>query len=238
MPQSGSNWAHLQEFAQRFSLSENASQPEMRALFEPSIEFAACLIDMVGELDARWEHITGFDRQNARDNLMRSAQHILEAVIAALAGMYASANVIYRLSVESILQSTYSDEEMLERLGPERKAMIVQNDWDLGASDYRRVLLQTSSLRQSTNRLYTIYRLLSKVAHGDLRLFASLDQHLHALPRHAPEEAQELHKLMREGNAASGILIRKRFRSLFTVAHLERVANFDETVRKLQAGVV
>ncbi len=234
----GSNWSHLQEFARRFSLAENAAQPEIRALFEPSIEFAACLIDMVGELDARWEHINGFDRQNARDNLMRAAQHILEAVIAALAGMYASANVIYRLSVESVLQSTYSDEEMLDRLGPGRRDTIVQNDWDLGASDYRRVLLQTSSLRHPANRLYTIYRSLSKVAHGDLKLFASLDQHLHALPRYFPKEAHDLQALMREGNAAAGVLIRKHFRSLFTAANLERVANFDETVRKLQPGSV
>lgn len=234
----GSNWSHLQEFSRRFNLAENAAQPEMRALFEPSIEFAASLIDMVGELDARWEHISGFDRQNARDNLMRAAQHILEAIIAALAGMYASANVIYRLSVESVLQSTYSDEEILDRVGPGRRETILQNDWDLGASDYRRVLCQTSSLRHPANRLYTIYRSLSKVAHGDLKLFASLDQHLHELPRYVPKEAHDFQALMREGNASAGILIRKRFRPLFTVAHLERVANFDETVQKLQPGSV
>jgi len=229
----GPNWIHVEQFANRFSLSSNASQPEMRALFEPSIDFSASLIDMVAELDARWDSVSGFDRPNARTNLMRAAQHLVEAIVAALAGIYVSSNVIYRLSVESILQAMYTDEEILERMEPERRANVVQFDWDIGAGDYRRILSQSNSLRNPASRLYTVYRSLSKVAHGDQKLFAGLDQHLHALPRYVPGEASLLRDLMREGNAAAGMLIRKRFRSLFHVANLERVANFDRVVREL-----
>jgi len=173
-----------------------------RALFEPSIDFSASLIDMVAELDARWDSVSGFDRSNARTNLMRAAQHQIEAIVAGLAGIYVSSNVIYRLSVESILQAMYTDEEILERMEPERRSNIVQFDWDIGAGDYRRILSQSNSLRHPASRLYTVYRSLSKVAHGDQKLFAGLDQHLHALPRYVPEEASLLRDLMREGNAA------------------------------------
>jgi hypothetical protein len=230
------NWSYLEDFARRFTLSTTTTRPEVRALFEPTVDFAASLIDMIAELDARQDKVTGFDRQNARDNLMRTAQHLIEAVIAALAGMYASGNVIYRLSVEATLRAMYTDAQILSRLGAERREDILAYDWDIGAADYRRVLCQNKGYQEAANRLYTVYRTLSKVAHGSLDLFAGLDQHLHALPRYSPQEAGNLRDLMREGNAAAGILIRKRFRSLFTVSNLERVATFDRAVRNLTAN--
>jgi hypothetical protein len=229
-----SNWGHIEQFADRFRLAAHVREPEMRVLFEPSIDFAASLIDLVGELDARGSEISGFDQQNARDNLIRSAQHLIEAVIAALAGMYVSGNVIYRLSVEATLQSMYTDAEVLHKMEPERRATIQNLDWDIGAGDYRRVLCRTTQYRDPTNRLYTVYRTLSKVAHGDQTAFAKLDQHLHQLPRFVPEEARYLQALLLEGNAAAGALIRRRFQALFRVAHMERVANFDRLVGELE----
>lgn len=231
---SNSNWGHLEAFARRFTLAESVAQPETRTLFEPSINFAASVIDMVGELDARWESVTGFDRAHAREQLIRSAQHLLEAVITAMAGMYASSNVIYRLSVEAVFQSTYTDEQILERSGADRRATILANDWDISTADYRRVLCQSNRFKLPAKQLYTVYRSLSKVAHGDLKLFTGLDQHLHSLPRFVAKEASDLRDLMTVGNAAAGVIIRNRFGSLFKAANLERVAAFDEAVRKLK----
>jgi hypothetical protein len=224
-----SNWLHVENFAKRFSLTPNAARPEARALFEPSIEFAASLIDLVAELDVRQELLSGFDRPHARENLMRAAQYEIEAVVLALGGMYTSANVIYRLSVEAILRSMFTDEQVIAELDPNRP-----EDWDVGPADYRRILIRRASLKGATNRLYTVYRTLSKVAHGDLHLFSGLDQHLHGLPRFVEKEAGALRDIMSEGNHAAGLLIRSRFRSLFAVAHLERVANFDRVVRDQQ----
>lgn len=225
-----SNWKHVEKFAKNFSLAENAARPEARAAFAPSIEFAACLIDLVAELEARWDLVEGFDRQHARDNLMRSAQHLIEAVVLGLAGMYTSTAVIYRLSVEAVLRSMFTDEEVLNRLDPARQETIRRSDWDLGPADYRRALCKRRSLQKEANRLYSVYRHLSRVAHGDQQGFAGLDQHLHALPRFVEAEAKVIQEIMAEGNSAAGKLIRERFRPLFEVAHLERAANFDRVV--------
>ena len=229
-----SNWRYVEEFARRFSLEENACRPEARALFEPSIEFAASLIDLVAELDARGDLVTGFDRLHARENLMRAAQYEIEAVVLALAGMYTSANVIYRLSVEAVLRAMFTDAEVIAQLDADRQDCITRFDWDVGPADYRRVLVKRNSCRRATNRLYTVYRTLSRVAHGDLQLFSGLDQHLHILPRFVETEAKALRDIMAEGNNAAGLLIRTRFRALFAMANLERVANFDRVVRDQQ----
>jgi hypothetical protein len=232
-----SSWRHFEEFARRFHLADSVSRPETRACFGPSLEFAAALIDMVAELDARRDMIAGFDAANARDGWMRSAQHLIESIVAATAGLYAGANVIYRLSVEATLRSTFTEAEILAKLPAGRREEIRENDWDIGAADYRRVLARTKGCHGAVNRLYTVYRTLSKVAHGSLHLFAGLDQHLHALPRFDASEAEDLGLLLREGCAASGILLRTRFRPLFLAANLERVAAFDRTVRELDAPV-
>ncbi len=229
-----SNWSYLEDFARRFSLAETTTRPENRALFAANLEFAAALIDMVAELDARREHLGDFDPDQARDGLARSAQHLIEAIIAALAGLYASGNVIYRLSVESTLQAFYTEEEVFARQPKSRQEEIRARDWDIGAADYRRALKRTRRYAEATDRLYTVYRTLSRVAHGSLQLFEDLPRHLHSLPRFSPREAADLSDLMRVGNAAAGHLIRERFRSLFQAAHVERVASFDRAVQDLR----
>lgn len=233
MFQEDDHWSHLEDFAKRFSLEVETANPKIRELFEPSVAFASSLLEMVAELHAHGDPLTDFDRDNARKNLLRAAQHLLESTILAVSGMYTSSSVVYRVSIESFFQATYTGKEIKSRLGSKRAA---SRRWCLVA-EYSTILERNAALKPAARNLHGIYKKLSKLAHGERKDFNTLERHLHSLPRFAPGEAAKLSEIMIQGNAAAGALIRGRFDSLFKVANVHRAATFDRCVAGLRSRI-
>jgi hypothetical protein len=233
MFQGDDHWSHLEDFAKRFSLEVETANPQIRELFEPSVAFASSLLEMVAELHAQGDQLTDFDRDNARKNLLRAAQHLLESTILAVSGMYTSSSVVYRVSIESFFQATYTCREIESRLG----SKLAANPRWFPVAEYCAILKRNAAFRPAAGHLHGVYKKLSKLAHGEWKDFNTLERHLHSLPRFAPKEAAKLSKIMIEGNAAAGALIRGRFDSLFKVANVQRAATFDRCVARLQSRI-
>lgn len=233
MFQGEDHWPCLEDFAKRFSLVVETGNPQIRELFEPSVAFASSLLEMVAELHAQGDSLNDFDKDNACKNLLRAAQHLLEATIIAVSGMYMSSSVVYRVSIESLFQATYTLDEIKRQLGPNQTS----NRRRISMADYRNILSRNPAFKPDAQHLHQVYGMLSKIAHGERKDFHLLTQHLHSIPRFAPGEASRLSATMIRGNAAAGGLIRGRFDSLFKVANVHRTATFDRCVAGLRSRI-
>jgi len=227
------SWNHIEDFAERFTLRDSVAKPEVIALFAPVAEFCDALIIIENELERDHEQLWGKTELAARDHLRKAAQDLVESLVTALSGMYSTAALAFRSSIEAMFRSLMVDDVVRSKLPPWRQQDLLRRKFQPSMNDYRMALQTVPEYEFNAGRLYTVYNLLSMLAHWKIRRFGGLQQYLFSVPCFDESDARDLSLIMREGCSAGGQLIRERFKVVLSSINIRRATVFDNAISRL-----
>jgi len=227
------SWDHIEDFAERFTLKDAVANPEVISLFAPIAEFCDALIIVEIELERNPDQLWGATELAARDNLNKAAQDLVEALVAAVSGMYSTAALAFRSSIEATFRSLMVDDVVRSKLPQWRQQELLRRKFQPSMNDYRVSLETDPQLRFNAGRLYTVYNLLSMLAHWKIRKFGGLQQYLFSIPGFDESDARDLSLIMREGCSAGGQLIRERFKEVLRSINIRRATALDDAIARL-----
>lgn len=230
-------WSELESFAAELGrerrLERAFSNPRLKELYLPVVEFTNAFIPMV-RLFQPGLGVRQIERvEQARPYLEQASQSLVEAVFLALCGLYSSSCLIFRGYVEAMFRSLCTDEEAFDRLAPSRKAELNRKGFSVTIRDYRDALEKSGCSRENTRTLYSVYFLLSLIAHWRALPFDAWRGFLDSLGKFNESDARDVSLLMTEGCRAGGALFRERFSAVLQTGHLGKSGAFDVSLGRL-----
>jgi len=228
-------WKILEEFADRFTLKSAIRDPRIESHFGLAANYCQSLISLNNDLRRNIQCDTSVYPVTPADD---AAQQLIEALIAAVSGMYSTSAGAFRGHVEAVFRAAISDDEVLERLPEHRQAQLRKRRFSPTIKDYEDALSQTGQYQDATKRLYVVYSLLSQMQHFKVSPFSPLEESLFAFPYYDDHKAKLLSLIMNEGCLAGAQILQKRLsESSGQRLRLPIVTQFQKAVERLKQQV-